>query len=374
MPAAVLFSSWWDRSLFVLVVIGIGWGVSALLARFVRHLFSERGWSGDLLDPLAQVSRLLLMLLPVLLVLPLLQLDPLFYDWIRHGLALICIWLLTVFAFRGVTLFRTLVLQHYDGLGDAQAAEQAAARKAQTQILMLESIFKFLILLTGLATALMTFDRIRQVGLSLLASAGIAGVVLGFAAQKFISTLIAGLQIALTQPIRIDDAVTVEGEFGWIEEITLTFVVVRLWDLRRLVVPTPTFIDKPFQNWTRTSARMLGTVFLYSDYSVPVDALRAELQQIITHHPLWNGETCALHVTDATAETLQLRVLVSADDANTLWDLRADLREKLVAWLQAHHPGALPKTRIELEPGRIQIGRMDVGRMDVERMDNPAAK
>lgn len=346
-PAAVLFTSWWDRSLFLLVVIGIGWAISAGLARFVRHLFREREWPADLLDPMAQVSHLLMMLLPVLLVLPLLRLDPLVYEWIRHGLSLVCIWLITLFAFRGVALFRCLVLHHYEGLGET--ADNGEARKAQTQILMLESILKFLILLSGVAMALMTFDRIRQVGMSLLASAGIAGVVLGFAAQKFISTLIAGLQIALTQPIRIGDQVIVEGEFGTIEEITLTYVVVRLWDLRRSVIPTPNFIDKPFQNWTRTSSKLLGTVFLHTDYSVPVAELRAELQRLTEGHPLWNGEKCALHVTDAQADTLQLRVLISADDADKLWDLRADLREQLIIWLQAHHPQALPKTRVTLE-------------------------
>ncbi len=346
-PAAVLFHSWWDRSLFLLIVIGIGWAISAGLTRFMRHLFRERSWPTDLIDPMAQVSRLLLLVLPVLLVLPLLQLEPVIYEWTRHGLALVCIWLITLFAFRGVAQFKGLVIYHYESQSPQDMTGEA--RKAQTQILMLESILKFLILLSGVAMALMTFDRIRQVGMSLLASAGIAGVVLGFAAQKFIATLIAGFQIALTQPIRIGDQVIVEGEFGTIEDITLTYVVVRLWDLRRLVMPTPSFIDKPFQNWTHTSAKLMGTVFLHTDYTVPVAELRAELERLVAKHPLWNGEKCALHVTDAQATTLQLRVLVSADNADQLWDLRVDLREKLIAWLQLNHPQSLPKTRVAFE-------------------------
>lgn len=358
------------RCLFILIVAALGWAFSSLLRRFVRLIFKERGWDPELLEPLAQISRLLLILLPIQLCLPLLKLDPVWHDWLRHGLSLLCIWLVTVFLFRSATLGRSLILQRYEPpLTDPPTLVSAEARKAQTQIVMLESILKFLILLSGLSMALMTFDRIRQVGVSLLASAGLAGIVLGFAAQKLLSTLIAGIQIALTQPIRIDDAVFVEGEFGTIEDITLTYVVVRLWDLRRLVVPTPSFIDKPFQNWSRTSLKMLGAILFHTDYTVPVAELRAELERLCQGHPLWNGETCSLQVADALPHTLQLRALVSADDPGKLGELRAELREKLILWLQTHHPESLPRQRVELAtPSALDIGRIDIARVDIEKL------
>ena len=165
-----------------------------------------------------------------------------------------------------------------------------------------------------LASMLMVFESVRQFGASILASAGIAGIVVGFAAQRSIATLLAGFQIALTQPIRLDDVVIVEGEWGRIEDITLTYVVVRIWDLRRLVVPITYFIEQPFQNWTRSSAELLGTVFVYVDYSVPLDALRAQLTRLLEASPYWDGKVNVLQVTDAKEHTLEIRVLASAAD------------------------------------------------------------
>jgi small-conductance mechanosensitive channel len=206
-----------------------------------------------------------------------------------------------------------------------------------------------------LASMLMVFDSVRQFGESILASAGIAGIVVGFAAQRSIATLLAGFQIALTQPIRVDDVVIVENEWGRIEDITLTYVVVRLWDLRRLVVPITYFIERPFQNWTRSSADILGTVFLYVDYSVPLDALRSELTRILKASRFWDGKVNVLQVTDAKERTMEVRALASAANASLAWDLRCQVREQLVDFLQRNYPESLPKLRASFEPVRASL-------------------
>jgi small-conductance mechanosensitive channel len=198
-----------------------------------------------------------------------------------------------------------------------------------------------------IGAALMTFDTVRQFGVSLLASAGVAGIVAGLAARPVLSNLMAGVQLAITQPIRLGDAVIVEGEFGDIEEITSTYVVVRVWDLRRLVVPLTYFIEKPFQNWTREGSAILGSVMLYLDYTAPVARIRAKAQEIVRASPLWNGQVCNVQVTDARPDTMELRVLVSANSAGDQGDLRAEIREKLIDFLQREHPLALPRRRNE---------------------------
>lgn len=223
------------------------------------------------------------------------------------------------------------------------------ARKVHTQIRVIEQILVVVVLIISFSTVLMTFEKIRQLGTSLLASAGIVGIILGFAAQKSIATVFAGLQIAITQPFRIDDVVIVENEWGWIEEITLTYIVVKIWDLRRLIVPPSYFLEKPFQNWTRTSASILGTVFIYADYKAPIQAIRDELQRILDHTDLWDKKVCNLQITNASSQTIELRALMSASTSPIAWDLRCLVREKLIVFLQQHYPEALPRYRIELE-------------------------
>jgi small-conductance mechanosensitive channel len=202
----------------------------------------------------------------------------------------------------------------------------------------------------------MLFEPVRQLGASVLASAGVIGIIVGFAAQRTIANLFAGFQLALTQPIRIDDVVIVENEWGRIEEITLTYVVVRIWDLRRLIVPLSYFIERPFQNWTRAQADLLGTVFLYTDYTIPVDTVREELNRIVGQSKNWDGKVCGLQVTNATERTLELRALASAADSSRAWDLRCEIREKLVFFVQRHYPESLPRQRSET---RATITRVD---------------
>ena len=226
-------------------------------------------------------------------------------------------------------------------------ADNIRERKLITQIQFIKQLVIILIGFVALSLVLMSFEAVRKIGTGLLTSAGIAGIIVGFAAQKSLANLLAGFQIAFTQPIRIDDVVVVEGEFGNIEEITLTYVVVRIWDQRRLVLPINYFIEKPFQNWTRSSSEVLGTVFIYVDYTLPIEPVRAELERLATESPLWDKRVCKLHVTDAKEKTLELRALVSARDSGTAFDLRCDIREKLVDFIQKNYPDSLPKTRAE---------------------------
>ena len=223
------------------------------------------------------------------------------------------------------------------------------ARKVHTQIRYLRRIVSFVLGVIAVGSTLLTFDEIARVGTTLPTTAGVAGVIVGFAAQKTLSMIIAGLQIAFTQPIRLDDAVIVEGEWGWIEEITLTYVVVKLWDLRRLVVPINYFLENAFQNWTRTSSRMIGTVFLYVDYRFPVAALRDVLSGILATTDLWDGEVQVVQVTGSTERTMEVRVLVSASNSPLLWDLRCLVRERLIGFVQETYPQMLPRFRAELE-------------------------
>ncbi|MGE5536864.1 MAG: mechanosensitive ion channel family protein, partial [Acidobacteriota bacterium] len=221
------------------------------------------------------------------------------------------------------------------------------ARKHNTQIRVLLRSVDVLIVLFTIGTALMTFEPVRQYGVSLFASAGVAGIIAGLAARPLLSNLFAGVQLAMTQPIRIADAVIVENEWGTIEEITSTYVVVRLWDLRRMIVPLTYFIEKPFQNWTRESSALLGTVLLYLDYSAPIGAIRQKLQEIVTQSKAWNGNTAVVQVTDANDRTIELRILVSANNAGATFNLRCEVREQLIDFLQREHPYALPRQRSE---------------------------
>jgi len=217
---------------------------------------------------------------------------------------------------------------------------------------VLRRVVSITIGVVAVAMMLVQFEVVRTVGMSLLASAGIAGVVLGLAAQRTIATLLAGLQLSITQPIRIGDTVIVEGEWGTIEEINLTYVVVKVWDQRRLIVPMSRFLEQPFQNWTKVSPELLGTVFFHADYRVPIEALREELDRIVEDHPKFDGRAKSVLITDATDRTVQVRAMISAKDASDQWDLRCEVRERMIRFLQTYEGGRyLPRLRLEdVEP------------------------
>jgi small-conductance mechanosensitive channel len=270
---------------------------------------------------------------------------------LRHINLLILIFGITFAVVKVIRILKHLLLKQYD----LNVEDNLRSRKLHTQYTVIERILIFVIILFALGAALMTFEEIRKVGISLFASAGVAGLIIGLAAQKVIGSVLAGIQIAFTQPIRIDDVVIVENEWGWIEEITITYVVVRLWDKRRLIVPSNYFIENPFQNWTRISADILGTVFLYMDYEVHLDKLREEQTKILNSSPLWDKKINIIQVTNTTQQGMEIRSLVSAKDSPTAFDLRVLLREKLIEFLRENYPESLPKSRIEIQKNTSPI-------------------
>jgi small-conductance mechanosensitive channel len=231
-------------------------------------------------------------------------------------------------------------------------ADNRRVRRARTQVTLLRRVLAAVIIVLGIAACLMSFPELRTFGASLLASAGLAGIVAGLAAQTTLANIIAGLQLAFTDAVRIDDVVVVEEEWGWIEELTLTYVVVHIWDERRLVMPTSYFTTTPFQNWTRSQARLLGAVILHLDYATPLGPLREYAHSVIAASPLWDGKDWVLQVVDTTQTSMVVRVLASAADAPSAWDLRCDIREALLVFLQQNYPQALPVTRVVATGGK----------------------
>ncbi|PSO15180.1 mechanosensitive ion channel family protein [Bradyrhizobium sp. MOS003] len=228
--------------------------------------------------------------------------------------------------------------------------ENFVARKHVTQVRVFKRVTDTIIVVITVSAALMTFDSVRQYGVSLFASAGAAGIIVGLAARPLLSNLIAGLQIAITQPIRIEDAVIIENEWGWVEDIASTYVVIRLWDWRRMVVPLSYFIEKPFQNWTRDTASLIGVIALHVDYRADVPRIRRWLEEAVKQSKLWDGAVVNLQVIDADSRTIELRALVSARNAPQSWDLRCEMREKLIAFIRDEMPEALPRERAILIP------------------------
>lgn len=339
-----LFTFWtavaWEPVLIAIVVallsyegllILVGW-----LVEQTQHTFGDA-----LVRHLRQPIGLLVPVIAAQLLLPALELPEQLTSRAHHALILINIaaigWLLV----RLTSVAEDVMQQHYlinvnDNLG---------ARRIRTQFQMLRRIVVLVVQVLALSVMMMTFPKIRELGAGLLASAGVAGIVIGVAARPLLENLIAGVQIGLTQPIRIEDVVIVEGEWGRIAEINATHVVVRIWDDRRLIVPLNYFNTKPFQNWTWASSELLGTAFFYVDYTFPVEVGRQELKRILDESGLWDGRAWGLQVTDTTDRTVTLRALMSAPDASNAWDLRCLVRERFVAFLQTNYPQCLPRTR-----------------------------
>lgn len=290
-------------------------------------------------------SRLILPLVAIYFLLPFIKGPSGILVFITQVLSSLLIMSVAWLVIKMTSVLEDFVLNQYR----IDVTDNRRARRIHTQIQILRKVVIVVVGVLALGTILMTFSKVRQLGTSILASAGVVGIILGIAAQRSIATLIAGLQIAITQPICLDDVVIVENEWGRIEEITLTYVVVRIWDLRRLIVPITYFLEKPFQNWTRVSAELLGTAFIYADYTVPVQAVREELQRILENSSLWDGRVSVLQATNATEHTMELRALMSARDSSSAWELRCNVREKLIEFIQKNYPEGLPKLRADIK-------------------------
>lgn len=337
----------------VLIAVVIHFVLFGVLKRLVRR-------PGPIdAEAVASVRKpvfLLLLVAGVHLVSP--SLDPLFgpaTPIVRHALTIVLIVATVWLLIRVLDVMIRMVLGRYD----TSSADNLQARQVHTQVVVVRRVVTITLVILAAGAILMTFPAAKQIGTSILASAGIAGIAVGLAARPVIENLLAGLQIAFTQPLRLDDVVIMDGEWGRIEEITSTFVVVRIWDQRRLIVPLSKVISESFQNWTRQSADILGTVFVYVDYTVPVEPIRAWLKDYVGKHPKWDQRVCVLQVTDITERTVQLRALVSASDAGNAFDLRCDVREAMMAYIQREFPESLPQVRSPATGGAAETMQAD---------------
>lgn len=345
----------WGRAALILA----GAALLALLVHEVllllaRRLPTYRDLEATFLRSTRRPARLLLVFLAVYAATPLAVPEPARAP-VLHGF-LVAIILSGAWLLIGATdIFQGFVERRFR----TDVPDNLRARRIRTRVRLLRRVVATVVGFVALAVILMTFEAVREVGLSLFASAGVAGLVVGIAAQPTLSNVVAGLQLALTEPIRLDDVVIVEGEWGWIEEITMTYVVVRIWDQRRLVIPLRWFIEHPFENWTRQTSDILGAVLLFLDYRAPLDALRAELRRVVETEgsEFWDGRVCNLQVVDTTERTVKVRALVSAPSSPAAWELRCLVRERLVTWLQEHHPEGLPTVRAEVGPDDTREGR-----------------
>ena len=335
-------------SLIAILAIASGIIVHAVFTFFLKRWHRRRSEEGALRLEIGHLTAPLRFLFPaavLAVVLPFLVFPPKVTALLQHAIVLWIIAGLSWLAVRIVYIIRDIILGRYD----IDEKDNLRARRLYTQIRVIQRVVTAVIVIIAISAMLMTFAEVRKLGVSLLASAGVIGIILGLAAQKTLGNLFTGIQIAMAQPIRLDDVVIVENEWGRIEEITLTYVVVRIWDLRRLIVPITYFVENPFQNWTRISADLLGTVFIYADYRLPVQPVRDELKRILDSSPLWDKKVWNLQVTDASDRTMQLRALMSAGDSSSAWDLRCAVREKLIDFLQKNYPDYLPRVRLELD-------------------------
>lgn len=345
MPEGLHLSPWVATALAAIVAVLVAAVAHRIAAVLVRHATSPIPVAHAVAMGCVPAMRVLLPLLALQLVWQAASDDLRYINAVRHlnGLAVIaCACWLLIAAIGG--LASGIIAQH-----PADVEDNLTARRIATQARVLSRIAMTGVMMAGTAMMLITFPGARQVGASLLASAGVVGIVAGIAARPVFSNIIAGLQIALAQPIRIDDVLIIEGEWGRVEEITSTYVVLRIWDERRLIIPLQWFIEHPFQNWTRTSSEILGTVFLFADYALPLEPLRAEQQRVLETAPEWDRRVSVLQLTDVTERTIQIRVLVSARSSGLAFDLRCRVREALVTFIQREYPDCLPQMRGRIE-------------------------
>jgi len=355
------FDPWWPFLWSAGVAIAVGAAAYWIALWAIRRTIARKPGPRAFLERARAPVRLIIPLVLVLSAAAAMPAQSALAGTIRH-------WLIVAL----IALFGWLGMRLADGFQRAvdlrwpvDVVDNLQARAIRTQSLVLMRTIKTLVLLITLAAVLTTFPSIRQIGASLLASAGLAGLVVGFAARPMLGNLIAGLQIAITQPIRIDDVLIVQGEWGRVEKIGGTYVVIRIWDDRRLIVPLQWFIENPFENWTRRSAELLGTVTLWVDYRLPLAPLREELDRLCRADPDWDGRVSILQVVESGPQAMQLRALVSAANSGKAWDLRCRVREGLIAFIGNQHPECLPRLRAEVDGGTAPADR-DAGALPDE--------
>jgi small-conductance mechanosensitive channel len=342
--------------------------VQSMAARLIkRTLGPNRPAARAFLEKIAGPVRLALCLAAVALVLPLAPLNGLWREQLTHFFVVAVIALIGWISMRAVDIGATRYLLQFR----LDVEENFLARKHVTQVRVFKRVIDTLIVLIAVSTALMTFESVKQYGVSLFASAGAAGLIVGLAARPLLSNLIAGVQIAITQPIRIEDAIIIENEWGWVEDIASTYVVIRLWDWRRMVVPLSYFIERPFQNWTRDTQSLIGTIALHVDYDTDVSRIRRRLEQAVRESKLWDGTVVNLQVVDSHPRTIELRALVSARTAPQSWDLRCEIRERLLSFIREQMPEAFPRERTTISSAVTDLGDFS-GRRDVSPRPAPA--
>ena len=321
--------------------IAIHAGAFALLRRVIH----SNGMARTILGRISGPTRLAMILLALVIVLPAVAFNAELTELVRRLLKVGMVVLLGWSAAIAINAAARRIERRHR----LDVEDNLTARRIHTQINILRRVSLVLVTLLTIGTCLVMIPAVQAFGVSLFASAGVAGLVLGFAARPILTNLIAGMQIALTQPIRIDDVLIVEGEWGWVEEITTTYVVIRIWDQRRLIVPLSHFIEKPFENWTRESADILGVVLWHLDYRAPIAEMRAKLDQLLAANPLWDRKVANLQVVESGETTITVRALMSARNSPKAWDLRCEIREQMLEWLRETHPEALPRVRAALD-------------------------
>jgi len=344
-----LFEKFPDLLLNILIAVFailLGLIVKFILSRTFRYYarVSDLFLIKTIIRRMHKAMYFFLPLLMLSMALPLMRMNKSIHDPLIKTIEIFFTVVFAIILIQFIKILEDYFYHRYDLKKDDNLKE----RKIRTQLQFVRKIIISLIVIITAGVILLSFESMRKIGAGLLTGVGIGGIIIGFAAQKSLGNLLAGFQIAFTQPIRIDDVLIVEGEWGRVEEITLTYVVLKIWDQRRLILPINYFIEKPFQNWTRVTAELIGAVYLYLDYTAPVEKLKLELARLLDLDPLWDQRVMALQVTDARENSIEIRALVSGRNSSDVFDLRCHVREGLISFIQKNHPECLPKTRAEI--------------------------
>ncbi|RYD87083.1 MAG: mechanosensitive ion channel, partial [Sphingobacteriales bacterium] len=335
---------WVWNVIVTISAVAIGLFIKLIIKALLRFYKNDGGYSlsRSIIKHIGRPMNHFVPLLVLNMMLPLMNFPTKYYVVISRGLEIALIISFAVLLVNTLKVFEDYVYHAYD----LNKANNLKERKIRTQLQFIRKVIITLIVFITLALILLSFESVRKIGAGLLTGVGVGGIIIGFAAQRSLANFLAGFQIAFTQPIRIDDVLVVEGEWGRVEDITLTYVVLNIWDQRRLILPINYFIEKPFQNWTRVSSEILGTAFIYLDYSAPIDALRTEFSRLLDATPLWDKRVKVIQVTDAKANVIEIRALMSAANSSEAFDLRCYIRENLVKFVKDNYPESLPVNRV----------------------------